>query len=81
MSAAPVAAPRARTEAGQTLLEPRVARLVAFVALASFGAVGWGNLVVPSAAGRMLLCVVAAAARRAAPVGGSGNATHVRARS
>ena len=62
MSTAPVAAPRAGAAASGALLEPRVARLVAFVALASFGAAGWGSLVTPSAAGRLLLCVAAAAA-------------------
>src|SRR3954447_5886271 len=63
MSAVPATVrPGGAAAPGEVLLAPRTARLVAFAALAAFGAVGWGGIVAPRAAGPMLLCVAAAVA-------------------
>jgi hypothetical protein len=43
-------------------MPPLAARLLAFVALAAFGAQAWGRMVRPEAGGRQLLVVLVAAA-------------------
>src|SRR3954447_5514164 len=61
MSAVPATVrPGGAAAPGEVLLAPRTARLIAFAALAAFGAVGWGGIVAPRASGAMLLCVAAA---------------------
>lgn len=58
--AAPAAAPTATTRTDVAVLDPRVARLLAFAALALFGALHWARLVQPVAAGGMWAATAAA---------------------
>ncbi|MEA2252765.1 MAG: hypothetical protein QOG70_3007, partial [Solirubrobacteraceae bacterium] len=56
------ALPRRATASARALPRPEVARLLAFVPLALFGALHWGALIEPSRAGDLLVALAAAVA-------------------
>ncbi|HEV2774407.1 MAG TPA: transglutaminaseTgpA domain-containing protein [Solirubrobacteraceae bacterium] len=54
---------------GATLLSPRAARLIGFVALAGFGALQWAQMVRPASSDALLACLLVGAAAGAALTG------------